>query len=231
MLDTPYIAEVAALIGDPARANMLLALKDDGVLSATELAHVAGVAPNTASGHLARLTEAGLVVTGVWYGSDSALQRPPTMVRLAPDSGRAAGRGRTAGSSQKRSFCTPTAFASPLSRCTIDTWSIKPANLAIKVIAAVLVLGVNSIVQGCARESTDLSQVGFRDRQADACPSLDEVRGILATNSGKVVVYIEPGHLAFYASMPSGCNILRVIQTPDFYDDHFRPLRYQRSIH
>ncbi len=40
MMDTPYIAEVAALIGDPARANMLLALKDDGVLSASELAHV-----------------------------------------------------------------------------------------------------------------------------------------------------------------------------------------------
>ena len=61
MADTPYIAEVAALIGDPARANMLLTLKDVGVLSATELAHVAGVAPNTASGHLARLTEAGIV--------------------------------------------------------------------------------------------------------------------------------------------------------------------------
>lgn len=61
MVDIPYIAEAAALIGDPARANMLSALKDDGVLSATELAHVAGVAPNTASGHLAKLTETGMV--------------------------------------------------------------------------------------------------------------------------------------------------------------------------
>ncbi len=61
MMDTPYIAEVAALIGNPARANMLSALKDDGVLSATELAHVGGVAPNTASGHLVRLTEAQIV--------------------------------------------------------------------------------------------------------------------------------------------------------------------------
>ena len=61
MIDIPYIAEAAALIGDPGRANMLSALKDDGVLSATELGHVAGVAPNTASGHLARLTEAGMV--------------------------------------------------------------------------------------------------------------------------------------------------------------------------
>lgn len=61
MADIPYIAEVAFLIGDPARANMLSALKDDRVLTATELAHVAGVAPNTASGHLAKLAMAGLV--------------------------------------------------------------------------------------------------------------------------------------------------------------------------
>ena len=61
MADIPYIAGAAALIGDPSRANMLSALKDDGVLSATELAHVADVAPNTASGHLVRLTEAGMV--------------------------------------------------------------------------------------------------------------------------------------------------------------------------
>lgn len=61
MIDIPYIAEVASLIGDPARANMLSALKDAPVLSATELAHVAGVAPNTASGHLAKLTQARMV--------------------------------------------------------------------------------------------------------------------------------------------------------------------------
>ncbi len=35
--------------------------------------------------------------------------------------------------------------------------------------------------QGCARESTDLSQVGIRDRQADACPGRDDTRGILGT--------------------------------------------------
>ncbi len=79
--------------------------------------------------------------------------------------------------SQKRTFGTQTAFASPPSRCTIDTWSIKAANLAIKVIAAVLVLGVYSLVQGGARESSDLSQVGFRDRQADAFPGRDHARG------------------------------------------------------
>jgi DNA-binding transcriptional ArsR family regulator len=62
MVDIPYIAEAAALIGDPARANMLSALKDDDVLSATELAQVAGVAPNTASGHLSKLVDAQMVM-------------------------------------------------------------------------------------------------------------------------------------------------------------------------
>jgi DNA-binding transcriptional ArsR family regulator len=62
MADIPYIAEAAALIGDPARANMLSALKDDDVLSATELAQVAGVAPNTASGHLSKLVDARMVM-------------------------------------------------------------------------------------------------------------------------------------------------------------------------
>lgn len=61
MVDIPYIAEAAALIGDPARANMLSALKDDDVLSATELAQVAGVAPSTASEHLSKLLTAGMV--------------------------------------------------------------------------------------------------------------------------------------------------------------------------
>jgi DNA-binding transcriptional ArsR family regulator len=61
MTDGPYIAEAAALIGDPARANMLAALMDGEALTATELAIAGGVAPSTASGHLARLVEGRLV--------------------------------------------------------------------------------------------------------------------------------------------------------------------------
>lgn len=61
MVEIPYIAGVAALIGDPARANMLGALKNDGAVSATELARIAGVAPSTASEHLARLVAGRLV--------------------------------------------------------------------------------------------------------------------------------------------------------------------------
>ena len=61
MTDGPYMAEAASLIGDPARANMLAALMDGRALTATELGVAAGVAPSTASGHLAKLTYGKLV--------------------------------------------------------------------------------------------------------------------------------------------------------------------------
>jgi DNA-binding transcriptional ArsR family regulator len=54
-------AEIAALSGDPARANMLHALMDGQALTATMLARVAGVSPQTASGHLNKLIVGGLV--------------------------------------------------------------------------------------------------------------------------------------------------------------------------
>src|SRR5688572_1909088 len=57
----PDIAAVAALIGDPARANMLVALLGGQALTAGELAREAGVSAQTASHHLARLEAAGLV--------------------------------------------------------------------------------------------------------------------------------------------------------------------------
>src|SRR5690349_17925587 len=58
----PFFAEPAALIGDPARANILAALMDGRALTAKELAYAAGVTPQTTSGHLARLTAAKLIV-------------------------------------------------------------------------------------------------------------------------------------------------------------------------
>ena len=57
----PDIALVAALLGDPARANMLTALMGGQALTAGELAREAGVSPQTASGHLAKLEAGGLV--------------------------------------------------------------------------------------------------------------------------------------------------------------------------
>ena len=61
MVDGPYIAEAASLIGDPARANILSALLDGRALTATELGLAAGVSPSTTSGHLAKLLEGRLV--------------------------------------------------------------------------------------------------------------------------------------------------------------------------
>ena len=61
MVTTTMFAEIAALAGDPARAAMLNALMDGRALTATELATVAGVTPQTASGHLTRMTTAGLL--------------------------------------------------------------------------------------------------------------------------------------------------------------------------
>ena len=61
MTTNARFAEVAALTGDPARAGMLQALMDGRALTASELARVAGIAPQTASGHLTRMTAAGLL--------------------------------------------------------------------------------------------------------------------------------------------------------------------------
>ena len=62
MSNAPQIAEVAALVGDPARANMLCALLGGRALTATELAFAGGVSPQTTSGHLGKLFAARLVV-------------------------------------------------------------------------------------------------------------------------------------------------------------------------
>lgn len=65
MSDISRMATVAALIGDPARANILVALMDGRALTAKELAFAAHVTPQTASGHLAKLTEAELLAVQV----------------------------------------------------------------------------------------------------------------------------------------------------------------------
>src|SRR5262245_48925275 len=57
----PDISMVASLVGDPARANMLTALLSGRALTASELAQEAGVTPQTASSHLAKLESGGLI--------------------------------------------------------------------------------------------------------------------------------------------------------------------------
>ncbi|HEX7231178.1 MAG TPA: helix-turn-helix domain-containing protein [Candidatus Binatia bacterium] len=55
------LAEVSNLIGDVARANILLALMDNRALTAKELAYAARVSPQTTSFHLGKLTDAKLL--------------------------------------------------------------------------------------------------------------------------------------------------------------------------
>ena len=55
------VAEIGALVGDTARANMLHALMGGRALTAGELAWHAGVGAPTASEHLAKLAGAGLL--------------------------------------------------------------------------------------------------------------------------------------------------------------------------
>jgi DNA-binding transcriptional ArsR family regulator len=61
LLRSLSIADVGRLVGEPGRADMLVALLDDRALTATELAAVAEITRSTASTHLARLTQGGLL--------------------------------------------------------------------------------------------------------------------------------------------------------------------------
>ena len=61
MKEGPDISQIGALIGDPARANMLTALMGGQALTATELAGAAGITLQTASSHLSKLETGGLV--------------------------------------------------------------------------------------------------------------------------------------------------------------------------
>lgn len=61
MKEGPDIAHIAALIGDPARANMLTALMSGKALTVSELAGEAGITIQTASAHLGKLDTGGLL--------------------------------------------------------------------------------------------------------------------------------------------------------------------------
>ncbi|WP_295939405.1 helix-turn-helix transcriptional regulator [uncultured Xanthomonas sp.] len=64
-LEHPKLAVTAFLIADPARAAMLMALVDGRALPAGELAFAGGVTPQTASVHLAKLLDGGLLAVEV----------------------------------------------------------------------------------------------------------------------------------------------------------------------
>jgi DNA-binding transcriptional ArsR family regulator len=103
MSETLDIARVGALMGDPSRASMLMALMSGEALTAGELAFRAGVALPTASGHLAQLVDGGLlavakqgrhryyrlagpaVAHAVETLSDLAIQVSPSPRRVMPE--------------------------------------------------------------------------------------------------------------------------------------------------
>nr|WP_320144040.1 winged helix-turn-helix domain-containing protein [uncultured Cohaesibacter sp.] len=62
MREGPDIARVAALVADPARSMMLIALMDGRALTATELAGFGGITKQTASSHLAKLVDGEILV-------------------------------------------------------------------------------------------------------------------------------------------------------------------------
>jgi DNA-binding transcriptional ArsR family regulator len=96
------VAATAGAIADPARAAMLDALLDGVPRSAGALAREAGVAPSTASHHLGRLLDAGLV-------------------RVAPDGRRRAfrlARPEVAHALEALALVSPTRPARPLRRAT-----------------------------------------------------------------------------------------------------------------
>src|SRR5215470_16751491 len=55
------LASVGELIGEPARASILIALLGGRALTAGELALTAGVSPQSASAHLSKLVDGGLL--------------------------------------------------------------------------------------------------------------------------------------------------------------------------
>lgn len=61
MKDGPDLSKIAALIGDPARANMLTSLMSGKALTPSELAIETGLTKQTVSSHLSRLLDGNLV--------------------------------------------------------------------------------------------------------------------------------------------------------------------------
>jgi DNA-binding transcriptional ArsR family regulator len=61
----PGLSRIGALLADPGRAAMLWSLMDGTARPAGELTMIAGLSPSAASGHLARLTEGGLLALEV----------------------------------------------------------------------------------------------------------------------------------------------------------------------
>jgi len=87
----PDIAAVAAVVGEPTRARILMALLDGRRLPASELTRICGTAKSTASEHLRTLFEYGFVKsekcgrhTYYWLADPSVAHALEAMAGIAP---------------------------------------------------------------------------------------------------------------------------------------------------
>jgi DNA-binding transcriptional ArsR family regulator len=93
MNDTPDLARLAATVGDASRIRMLSLLMEGRALTAKELALGAGIEPATATAHLKRLLEDGLLQSAAQgrhkyfrFASEQVAQLLESMMRVAPRS-------------------------------------------------------------------------------------------------------------------------------------------------
>lgn len=87
----PDIARIAATIGDASRIRMLVLLMEGRALTAKELALGAGIEPGTASSHLRRLVDDGLLASSSQgrhkyfrFSSEQVAQLVESLMRVAP---------------------------------------------------------------------------------------------------------------------------------------------------
>src|SRR5690606_34236042 len=87
----PDLARIAAAVGDARRIQMLALLMEGRALTAKELALGAGIVPATATSHLKRLLEDGLLASASQgrhkyfrFASDDVAQLVETLMRVAP---------------------------------------------------------------------------------------------------------------------------------------------------
>ena len=87
----PDLARIAGTVGDPRRIQLLALLMEGRALTAKELALGAGVEPATASAHLKRLQEDGLLEAAMQgrhkyfrFASEQVAQMVESLMRVAP---------------------------------------------------------------------------------------------------------------------------------------------------
>ena len=108
----PDLARLAGTVGDPRRIQMLALLMEGRALTAKELALGAGVEPATASAHLKRLQEDGLLEAAAQgrhkyfrFASEQVAQMVESLMRVAPRKAVAAPRVSTPVPLRRARYC------------------------------------------------------------------------------------------------------------------------------